>query len=150
MNRIKKYETGIVGSFLLSLLLLFSSCQNTGLMYDVSQPGTVYFVKKASADAPVCSFVFEVEDEITYEVPVKLMGMPCNYDREFVVTLKQDTMTTIKAGGVSYPVETAELGKDFDMGNTRRFYHGKNRIYIASHSGDAKYLSKCVDGNRYE
>ena len=101
MNRIKKYETGIVGSFLLSLLLLFSSCQNTGLMYDVSQPGTVYFVKKASADAPVCSFVFEVEDEITYEVPVKLMGMPCNYDREFVVTLKQDTMTTIKAGGVS-------------------------------------------------
>ena len=117
MNRIKKYETGIVGSFLLSLLLLFSSCQNSGLMYDVSQPGTVYFVKKASADAPVCSFVFEVEDEITYEVPVKLMGMPCNYDREFVVTLKQDTMTTIKAGGVSYPVETAELGKDFDMGN---------------------------------
>ena len=117
MNRIKKYETGIVGSFLLSLLLLFSSCQNTGLMYDVSQPGTVYFVKKASADAPVCSFVFEVEDEITYEVPVKLMGMPCNYDREFVVTLKQDTMTTIKAGGGSYPVETAELGKDFDMGN---------------------------------
>ena len=60
MNRIKKYETGIVGSFLLSLLLLFSSCQNTGLMYDVSQPGTVYFVKKASADAPVCSFVFAV------------------------------------------------------------------------------------------
>lgn len=45
MDRLKKYETGIVGSFLLSLLLLFSSCQNTGLMYDVSQPGTVYFVK---------------------------------------------------------------------------------------------------------
>ena len=39
MDRLKKYETGIVGSFLLSLLLLFSSCQNTGLMYDVSQPG---------------------------------------------------------------------------------------------------------------
>ena len=62
-------------------------------------------------------------------------------------------MTTIKAGGVSYPVETAELGKRFRYGKfdyTRRFYHGKNRIYIASHSGDAKYLSKCVDGNRYE
>ena len=60
MDRLKKYETGIVGSFLLSLLLLFSSCQNTGLMYDVSQPGTVYFVKTVSADAPVCSFVFAV------------------------------------------------------------------------------------------
>ena len=45
------------------------------------------------------------------------MGMPCNYDREYLLTKKQYTMTTIKAGGVSYPVETAELGKDFDMGN---------------------------------
>lgn len=117
MNKIENIIARISTGVLFSILLLFSSCQNTALMYDVSQPGTIYFVKTTSADAPVCSFVFESGDEITYEVPVKLMGMPCDYDREFVVTLKQDTMTTIKAGGVSYVVETAVLGHDFDMGN---------------------------------
>ncbi len=116
MDKIKRYKTGIIGGSFLLLLFMFTACQNTALMYDVTQAGTIYFVKTTSADAPVCSFVFEAGDELTYEIPVKLMGMPRDYDREFTVVFKQDTMTTIKAGGVSYPVETAELGKDFDIG----------------------------------
>lgn len=99
----------------LLLAAAHTSCLNEGLLYDDTQRGTLYFVKNKSVESPVCSFVFELTDEMEYTVQLNLMGMPRPYDREFHIDFHPDTIQQLHVGGITYPVENAVRGADFDV-----------------------------------
>lgn len=106
--------------YLLLTLLLGSlySCDNGALMYDPKQPGTIFFERGKENDIPICSFVFETEDELEVKIPIKLMGMPRDYDRPLKIKVLQDTLKKQVVGGITYEVVPAEYETDFTFVNT--------------------------------
>lgn len=94
-------------------LFCWTACENTGLLYDTEQKGTLYSDVKST----VKSFVFELGEEMEYKIPIQLMGMPKEYERSYELEFSlQENLTEWSAGGVTYPVVQARNGIDFTVG----------------------------------
>ncbi len=89
----EKYtKTNILKQFsLIGLIILSISCsKNEPIQYDVNQKDGVYFSESKSSDSIFYNFGFGEITEQTINIPVYLMGIPKNYDREFKISLSND------------------------------------------------------------
>lgn len=99
-----------------SAILLLASCNGTWLMYDTSQKDRLYFEVPESPRN--ISFSLISDSEITYTIPVYLMGIPSDSDRNFSVEfLGVQEGETILVNDEEIPVVTAREGVDFEVGD---------------------------------
>lgn len=90
--------------------LALASCQDTWLMYDTSQKDRLYF--EVTSTRPQISFALTDEQELPYNLSVKMMGMPVDRDRTFTVEyVDVDPDETIDA----VQVVGARPGTDFEI-----------------------------------
>lgn len=74
--------------FITLALFCFSSCEDTDyLEYDQSQKDGIFFDKTEKTDSLFYNFGFYEITENTINIPVLLMGIPKDYDREFGIKL---------------------------------------------------------------
>lgn len=117
MKRIFPY----MKSALVAGIVIFScACKGTWVMYDPSQKDHLYFYEQAQSEDSTLlvenvSFVFETEDEITVEVPVRLMGMPSDKARNFEMSFLTDTLSSVNFGQETRQVVNAVQGEDFEL-----------------------------------
>lgn len=84
-------------------------------MYDTSQKDHLYF--EVTSALPQVSFSLIEDQQIEYNVAVKMMGMPVDYDRTFSIEyIDVDPDETITVGTTQIPVVTAQNGTDFELG----------------------------------
>lgn len=95
--------------------LTMTSCKDTWLMYNPAQQDRLYF--EVTSDRPQVSFSLIQDQQIQYDVTVKMMGMPVDYDRTFAVEyVDTDPDETIAVGNEQIPVVAARSGTDFELG----------------------------------
>lgn len=98
-----------------ALILALAGCKDTWLMYDTSQKDHLYF--EVTSALPQVSFSLIEDQQIEYNVAVKMMGMPVDYDRTFSIEyIDVDPDETITVGTTQIPVVTAQNGTDFELG----------------------------------
>ena len=98
-----------------ALILTLAGCKDTWLMYDTSQKDHLYF--EVTSALPQVSFSLIEDQQIEYNVAVKMMGMPVDYDRTFSIEyIDADPDETITVGTEKIPVITAQSGTDFEIG----------------------------------
>lgn len=98
-----------------ALILTLAGCKDTWLMYDTSQKDHLYF--EVTSALPQVSFSLIEDQQIEYNVAVKMMGMPVDYDRTFSIEyIGADPDETITVGTEKIPVITARSGTDFEIG----------------------------------
>lgn len=87
-------------------IAFLTSCEGTWLMYDTNQKPSLYFEMGSSNDL---SFVLLSGDSVEYQIPVKMMGMPKDVDRE----IKLETVVVDE----SEILTNAELANDYQLSN---------------------------------
>lgn len=98
---------------LFSTMLFLVSCEGTWLMYDTSQKDRLYI--EVQQNPGVVSMAL-LPDEVSYTIPVRLMGMPSGSDRYFSVEfIEAENDETILVDNVEVPVMTARKGTDFEL-----------------------------------
>lgn len=86
-----------------ALILTLAGCKDTWLMYDTSQKDHLYF--EVTSALPQVSFSLIEDQQIEYNVAVKMMGMPVDYDRTFSIEyIGADPDETITVGTEKIPV----------------------------------------------
>lgn len=81
------YKLSVIGLLLFSIV---SCSENDQLQYDINQKDGVYFLASKSTDSIFYNFGFDEITELKVEIPVHLMGLPVNYDREFKISLSNE------------------------------------------------------------
>ena len=97
--------------FLISFMMLLTSCEGTWIMYDTAQKDHLYMETQLSA--PAVSFALVSDQELTHNVKVKMMGMPVNEDRTFSVEFLEPSVASVQAGEQMVEVYKAVSGTDF-------------------------------------
>ena len=97
--------------FLISFMMLLTSCEGTWIMYDTAQKDHLYMETQLSA--PAVSFALVSDQELTHNVKVKMMGMPVNEDRTFSVEFLEPSVASVQAGEQIVEVYKAVSGTDF-------------------------------------
>lgn len=96
-----------------SAMLLLVSCEGTWLMYDTAQKDRLYM--EVQKEPGVVSLAL-LPDEVSYMIPVRLMGMPSGNDRHFSVEfIGAENGATVLVDGKEVPVRTAREGVDFEL-----------------------------------
>lgn len=95
--------------------VLSVACKDTYILYDTNQKGHLYFETFGN---PAISFSLVEDTELTYNVPFRLMGMPYDTDKEFLVSfIEAEEGETIEVGSEKVPVISAIRGTDFETSN---------------------------------
>lgn len=85
-------------------------------MYDTSQKDRLYF--EVQEEPRKLSFALISDEEMVYEIPVKLMGCPADYDRNFTISyLDVDKDTYVGEGDKKTPVVKGKENVDFKLEN---------------------------------
>lgn len=96
------------------LMLLINSCKGTWIMYDTSQKDRLYF--ETAVNPKVLSFALLNDETMQYSVPIKMMGMPVDQDREFQVEfVDMPAGATLQVDDAEIPIFTAKEGDDFEV-----------------------------------
>lgn len=106
MKKIYKYMSCCV------LLMCFSGCTNEDyLLYDTGQKDSVFFNylddKEEVATSIDYTFNYDIAESHTIEIPVQLMGMPTESDRQITLIPVKEETDMIE--GVHYKIEPAVL-----------------------------------------
>lgn len=97
--------------FLISFMMLLSSCEGTWIMYDTAQKDHLYIETQLSA--PAVSFALVSDQELTHNVKVKMMGMPVDQDRTFSVEFLEPSVASVMTGGQTVETYKAVSGTDY-------------------------------------
>ena len=97
--------------FLISFMMLLSSCEGTWIMYDTTQKDHLYIETQLSA--PAVSFALVSDQELTHNVKVKMMGMPVDQDRTFSVEFLEPSVASVMTGEQTVETYKAVSGTDY-------------------------------------
>lgn len=96
------------------MVMMFCGCKDTWLMYDPSQKDHLYF--EISSVTPQASFALLTDNEMQFNIHVKMMGMPIDADRAFTIEyLNVVPGEQIAIGKDKYDVVTARENIDFEI-----------------------------------
>lgn len=92
---------------------ILQGCNASKLMYDISQKDRLYFTMQETPG--VASFALISDDEIIYEAPVNMMGMPKNYNRNVKLRFISDKEDSVFLGKAKVAVAAAQENADYEF-----------------------------------
>ncbi len=101
--------------FLIGILLLSWGCKDTWIMYDPQTKDRLVLIEADTINTVIVTMTFEPENQMYYEIPVSLMGMPQPVDREFEIDILKDTIDSWTSGGVTTPIIEATAGNEYTI-----------------------------------
>ena len=101
--------------FLIGVLLLSWGCKDTWIMYDPQTKDRLVLIEADTINTVIVTMTFEPENQMYYEIPVSLMGMPQPVDREFEIDILKDTIDSWTSGGVTTPIIEATAGNEYTI-----------------------------------
>lgn len=107
----KRIEYILIGLMCLGLL---AACNASKLMYDTSQKDRLYFTMPETPR--VVSFALITDKQIAYNLPVNMLGMPKEFDRDFEIEFIKDVQDSILIDNNKVETVPAVEGEDFSIG----------------------------------